>query len=956
MSTLTPKDIEHASGERYQIQSIVGQGGMGTVYLAVNKELGSRVAIKVLNPDIIFNQARMARFRREAALSAQMSHPNIVPVFELQTFGELAYLVMPFIDGVSLEEHLQKTGPLSRDEVERILQQVGDALTYAHGKGVIHRDVKPANILLDKESGRWLLTDFGVAHVAIEGVTELTATDATIGTLSYMAPEQLGSAREVDGRADLYALALVGCEAILGEHPEREGPHETAKRVSDAVPKLPSDWVKVLTWPLASARDERPPDVTVWLERLKDKRSRSRGRLIGVTALTAGVVAIGILGFQLRQTTRTAANPVVAVLPFVVSGNDSGLADLGSVLALGVTRQIQTLPGLQTHNEDAVRTALQQRYGAGPFGIDTLLSLANSLDATEAVIGQATVSAGSLAVRVEVYSPETGRLLGNADVAGPLDSLHAIVSDAVIGAFATRLAATFSGTPAPSLPAGLPAIAAYFRGDLALRRGTLEDAVTQFDRVISADPSFAPAYLKRALALTYQSRPTEAGSAIRPAVDLANQNRDRLDTVSQRLLDAISVLVYDGDMRQADRMLRNIIGEHPNAVDVRFLLGALQARFPALMDATLIEARRTLNEVLLRDPSFGLAYAVLIQIGALLEDETGTRAAIRGYASTDSTSARAEAARLADTLLFRPAQAARITASFPSRPSLVLENIAQAAGVFDPPGGTRPIAVGAIQSLLTSATTNAERMVAGRMQLAAYLGSGEFDRARRFVAEAPGMRIPSDEVDRWIVLSAVTDIPTLADDADIQVAISNLQTTDDDPLTSRWLVARWARIFQPNGIVAADRALRIAAAAIAPDTIDARAFRLDLDALDIVGKDPTVALSIWRAATSRYALDRVAFGLVSSWWPMHLDRIRVAAAMGDLSTTQTLVDHFRHLTGFTDQMAWYPAFTTLADVAEQSNNPAVAREALAGLLRNFIAPTPTRNEIQVRLDLLNTQR
>jgi serine/threonine protein kinase len=948
VDSFTPQDVEHASGDRYEVQSLIGRGGMGMVYLGVNRELGSRVAIKVLHPDTTRDDQRLARFRREAALSAQLSHPNIVPVFEFQHTDDMAYLVMPYVDGVPLDQQLRRDGPLPRADVQRLIEQIGSALQYAHNKRVVHRDVKPSNILLEQESGRWMLTDFGVAHVEIEGITELTNTEATIGTLSYMAPEQLGGSKHVDGRADLYSLSLVACETLLGERPERDGPDEVAQTILTRCRGVNQSWVRALVWPLAAARDERPPSVAVWVTKLKGAAVRRRRRLaVGITAaaiLLAGSWALTTLG-----PTTPYRNPVIAVFPFEVtsSNENTNATELDSVLTLGVTRQIQTLPGLEVINENAVRAALARRYGAGRPSHDNLLALAQSLEANEVVIAQAGVTAaGSLSVRMQVFDPESGREIAGADVVGPMDSLHALVNDAVGQTFAARLAATLSGTPAPSLPAGPQAVVAYFRGDRAFRRGALDEAIDQFDRVIEADPDFPPARLKRAVALIFRARPTAAGAEIRSALELAAAERAGLDPVSQRLLDAMIALMGDGDIVRGDRILRNIVGEHPDAIDARFLLGALQARFPTVMHASLEEARRNIREVTLRDPSFGFAHAVLLQIAGMLNDTPGIRSAIRGYLAIDSTSPRADMVRFADTLLLRPDQAFRATSSFPSRPPLVIENIATAAGVFDPPGGTRPVAIGATEALLGSAVTPHERAIAARMRFVTFIGSGEITQARNFVADAPRRGVPRDEVDRWVVLCEATPLPSVADAADVARAVRRLRTTSDDVLLSRWLVARWARHNDTGSVRAADAAFQEAVNRLPIESATAHAFRMDLAALDRLPADTAGAIDAWNQATSRYALDQAMYGLVGSWWPMHLDRILVTAAQGDLETTRNLVAHFRFLTGFADQLAWYHAFGALADLARVRGETALARTTNQEILRNLSVGTAWRDSVQ----------
>jgi serine/threonine protein kinase len=179
--------LDGALGQQYEMLRLLGHGGMGTVYLARDRALERFVAIKVLRPDVAALHGGRERFRREARIVAQLSHPGILSLY---TFGEvhgLWYFVTEYVRGVSLAERLRVEGRLDSDEAQRILAETAEALACAHQHGIVHRDIKPANILLDEESGRAVLADFGIAK--LEGsADELTKTGAIIGTPSYMSP------------------------------------------------------------------------------------------------------------------------------------------------------------------------------------------------------------------------------------------------------------------------------------------------------------------------------------------------------------------------------------------------------------------------------------------------------------------------------------------------------------------------------------------------------------------------------------------------------------------------------------------------------------------------------------------------------------------------------------------------------------------------------------------------
>jgi serine/threonine protein kinase len=210
--------LEKAIGFQYRIERLLGRGGMGAVYLAHELALDRDVAIKVLPPERAGSREVRERFRREARTAARLSHPNIVPLY---TFGEVAglvYFVMGYVAGESLAARLQTRGPVDADEARILLAAICDALDYAHRQGIVHRDIKPDNILLDAASGTPLLTDFGIAKAAAAD-TQLTTVGQLMGTPDYMSPEQASGISEIGPRSDLYSLGVLAYELVSGRRP-----------------------------------------------------------------------------------------------------------------------------------------------------------------------------------------------------------------------------------------------------------------------------------------------------------------------------------------------------------------------------------------------------------------------------------------------------------------------------------------------------------------------------------------------------------------------------------------------------------------------------------------------------------------------------------------------------------------------------------------------------------------
>jgi serine/threonine protein kinase len=205
--------------ERYELQELLGRGGMGAVFLATDRKLERPVAIKVLPPELSHDANVVERFEREARTAAKLDHPNIIPIYSVESHGEFHYFVMKFVTGKSLESVVD-VGTPPVDLTRRILWESACALGHAHQRGIVHRDVKPANIMID-EGGRTILTDFGISKAVEAATNQLTATGQVVGTPHYMSPEQ-SKGGQVDGRSDQYSLAVVGFRMLTGRLPFQE--------------------------------------------------------------------------------------------------------------------------------------------------------------------------------------------------------------------------------------------------------------------------------------------------------------------------------------------------------------------------------------------------------------------------------------------------------------------------------------------------------------------------------------------------------------------------------------------------------------------------------------------------------------------------------------------------------------------------------------------------------------
>ncbi len=271
--------LREATLGEYDIIGELGRGGMAVVYLAHDIALDRKVAIKVMNPALLIGEGMTERFKREARTAAALTHPNIIPIHVVRETERMLFFVMKYVEGRSLDSIIAETGQLPIKMVHTILAQVGAALGYAHRRGVVHRDVKPANILIDTE-GWVVVTDFGIAKVAEAG--NLTVSGTTVGTPFYMSPEQC-SARPVTGASDQYSLGIVAFEMLVGRPPFAGDSLMEIMRLHffEAPPSLKVE------------RPDAPPALIAAIERMLSKESRQRWPSIDEAIAAAGSQPLG---------------------------------------------------------------------------------------------------------------------------------------------------------------------------------------------------------------------------------------------------------------------------------------------------------------------------------------------------------------------------------------------------------------------------------------------------------------------------------------------------------------------------------------------------------------------------------------------------------------------------------------------------------------------------------------
>ena len=278
--------VERVLSAHYELDREIGRGGFGIVYRAKDRRLKRTVAIKILPPELAFRSEIKTRFLREAETAAQLSHPNIVPIYSVDEAEGIVFFVMAYISGDNLAKRLHDRGVLPVEETRRIIRDVADALAYAHERGVVHRDIKPDNILLDEEHARPMVTDFGIARAVSDGGdSRLTATGMAIGTPAYMSPEQAAGDRDIDGRSDLYSLGILGYQMLVGEPPF----------MASSTPAILVKHISERPVPVDQRRADVSPDLAraVMMMLEKDPANRFPSAAALVVALDSGAMPAG---------------------------------------------------------------------------------------------------------------------------------------------------------------------------------------------------------------------------------------------------------------------------------------------------------------------------------------------------------------------------------------------------------------------------------------------------------------------------------------------------------------------------------------------------------------------------------------------------------------------------------------------------------------------------------------
>jgi eukaryotic-like serine/threonine-protein kinase len=389
------EQLRAALGDRYEVERLVGEGGMATVYLATDLRHGRKVAIKTLRAELAASIGA-DRFLREIRVAANLQHPNVLGLYDSGEADGILYYVMPFVEGESLRNRLNREQQLPLYDAVRIAREAAEALAYAHEHGVVHRDIKPENILL--QNGHALVADFGIARAVDAAGEKLTQTGMAVGTPHYMSPEQALGADHADGRSDVYSLGCVLYELLAGQ-PPFDGPNSRAILARHAMEQVPS--IRIVR---QSVPEELEDVVLQALEKTPADRFQKMSELAELLADLEPTVATRRTSSRgvptVRRTTSTKVQAVKRTTPVAILGEKWGTgirlwsiaAALVAVLAVGgfVGWRMMQSPGANASQDPAVdRNRIAVMYFENRSGSDSLSYLADGL--TEGLIHELSV-------------------------------------------------------------------------------------------------------------------------------------------------------------------------------------------------------------------------------------------------------------------------------------------------------------------------------------------------------------------------------------------------------------------------------------------------------------------------------------------------------------------------------------------------------------------------------------
>jgi eukaryotic-like serine/threonine-protein kinase len=518
-------------GPRYHVESLLGSGGMGKVYKAHDRELDRIVAIKILRPDLMTDPMALQRFKHELLLASSISHPNILRIHDLGEHNGVKFISMAYVDGGDLTQLLRKEGRLPLERVLNIMRQLGAALSAAHGVNVVHRDLKPQNILLGPEDHVYV-TDFGIAKTLESDRTNVTRTGAVLGTPMYMSPEQV-EGKPVDHRSDLYTYGLIFYEILTGVLPFSgdttfqlmyQRVHQLPKRPELVIPGLPPYLSRICLKCLEKDPAKRYQSASEILADLELKHAPTRTRTVQISlpviskkaslvlASAAVVLLAGLLAipqvrdfiFHHKSVESISGIPslnrgkFVAVLPMRVLGDQNSLGYVADGLVEELSAKLFQLHDMHITSETEVQKVLPSATSPAP---PALHDVARHLGVNLVVSSTIQGSGDKLRIVANLDDVVGGRRVWTQEFSGVQQDLLTLEDQIYAGlveALALKPTSEESARAMPHPTENIEAYDLYLKGRSALRGQqdvkNIQNAVGLYEQALKKDPNFALAY------------------------------------------------------------------------------------------------------------------------------------------------------------------------------------------------------------------------------------------------------------------------------------------------------------------------------------------------------------------------------------------------------------------------------------------------------------------------------
>jgi serine/threonine-protein kinase len=581
------EQLQQALAERYRIERELGRGGFATVFLATDLKHQREVALKVLHPELALALGS-ARFLREIAMVAQFKHPHILPLHDSGEADGLLYYVMPFVEGESLRQRLEREPQLPLEDALRITREVADALDYAHGLGVVHRDVKPENILF--EAGHAVVADFGIARaVQAAGTRRLTETGLAVGTPAYMSPEQAAGDPALDGRSDIYSLACVLYE-MLGGAPPFTGPSPQAvlaAQIADPVPQLrtlrptmPAGVERALERALAKAAGERYATAEEFVQQLtrastaesiaaevRRERARRRWRVLGTIAAAVLLAAVGWWGVASLAGGGGPRIRSLAVLPLENLSGDTAQDYFVLGIYDGLIGELDQITALRVIS----RTSAQVYKGTRK----TVPQIARELNVDAVMEGSVLHAGDSLRLRLELIraTPAERSIWGQTYVRHARDVLqiNSDVARAVAGQARASLSSGQTAHLAAARQVNPKTYEAYLRGMYLLEKGNPADnerGLALLKEAIASDPTEPLAYAGLAVGEAITAHGPSPQLDAFPEAQRAAERALSLDSTMTEATAALAFVrgYYFWDWKEAEWLFKRAIALNPSSV------------------------------------------------------------------------------------------------------------------------------------------------------------------------------------------------------------------------------------------------------------------------------------------------------------------------------------------------------------------------------------------------------